>query len=326
MPLERGSRDPPRDAVLRPLGQGLHVVGGIVIAVLVSGILLTEGGNVEIEHAFLYFPARELVATPKSVGLAFEEVWFGPDSRLHGWFVPGAGPVTILWLHGNAGNISHRVEWLKLLHAHLGASFFLFDYGGYGSSGGRPSEENLYRDARAALAYLRTRPDVDAARVVYYGKSLGGAVAAQLASEASPHRLVLQSTFTSLLAMGQLHYPFLPVRALVRSRYATIDKIGSVRAPVLIVHGARDEIVPLQHAQLLYEAAAQPKQLAVFDGAGHNDLITLGGARYLRLLREFCRDGPADEPPPTTEDRPRAADPDVWPVVPRPSPGARPEP
>jgi hypothetical protein len=245
---------------------------------------------VDIERGFVYFPARELTATPRSVGLTFDDVRFGPQGRLHGWFLPGRGPVTLLWFHGNAGNISHRLDWLKLFHDHLGVSIFIFDYQGYGQSSGTPSEQATQRDARRALEYLRARPDIDASRVVYYGKSLGGAVAIQLATEAPPYRLVVQSSFTSLLDLGRLHYPFLPVGLILRSRYDNIEKIGRVQVPLLIVHGDRDVVVPLQQAQRLLEAAMQPSRLEIIRGAGHNDVIPIGGRRYLDILAEFWKE------------------------------------
>jgi fermentation-respiration switch protein FrsA (DUF1100 family) len=239
-----------------------------------------------LEHQFIYFPSAEMVATPAELGLPYEEVWFGEEPRRYGWFVPGAGPITLLYLHGNAGNISHRLEWLALLRASLGVNVFIFDYQGYGRSGGRPSEEHTYQDARAALTYLRSRPEIDPARIVYFGKSLGGAVGVQLASEEPPYRLIAQSTFTSLLDLARLHYPFLP-GGLLRTHYASIDKIGQVRAPVLLVHGERDDLVPLGQAQRLYEAANEPKRLYVVPRASHNDVIPLGGLAYLEVLREW---------------------------------------
>jgi fermentation-respiration switch protein FrsA (DUF1100 family) len=246
-----------------------------------------------LERHFIYFPARGLSATPAEWGLPFEEARFGLGGRLHGWFIPGPSDVTLLWFHGNAGTIALRLPWLERLRAHLGVSVFIFDYQGYGLSEGQPSEENTYADARAALAYLRARPDVDPGRVVYFGKSLGGAVAVQLATEEPPHRLVIQSTFTSVPHLARRHYPFVP-GALIRTRYASLDKIGRVRAPLLIVHGDGDPIVPPEHARLLYEAAAEPKRLLMVEGAGHNDVLERGGRPYLDALRAFCcEDGSA---------------------------------
>jgi fermentation-respiration switch protein FrsA (DUF1100 family) len=260
---------------------------GIIVALLLASALMIGGQGVLFEDRFIFFPWPTLAVTPAASGLPFEEARFGPEARLHGWFIPGSTGVTILWFHGNAGNISHRVELLERLHRGLGTNLFIFDYSGYGLSRGRPSEQATSEDARAALAYLRARPDVDAERIVYYGKSLGAAVAVDLASEEPPYRLIVQSAFTSIADMARLHYPFLPIGPFLRTRYATADRIGRVRAPVLIIHGDADEVVPVAHARRLYEAAAEPKRLAIVAGAMHNDVITVGGQRYLDLLREF---------------------------------------
>jgi uncharacterized protein len=256
-------------------------------ALLVGALILTED-TVAFEDRFIFFPSREIMSTPARVGVPFEEVRFGPDGRLHGWFVPGTAGPTFLWFHGNAGNISHRVAMMELIRRELGVSIFIFDYQGYGRSAGRASEPATHEDARAALTYLRSRPDVDQGRIVYFGKSLGAAVATRLATEDPPYRLIVQSAFTSVSEMARLHYPFLPIGRLLSTRFDTHERIGNVRAPVLIIHGDRDEIVPLDHAQLLYGAAAEPKRLFVVRGAGHNDVIDVGGRQYLDVLREFC--------------------------------------
>lgn len=245
----------------------------------------------DLEHHFIYYPSNRLVGTPKDAGLDYAEARFGAAGRLHGWFLPGRGPETILWLHGNAGNISHRLPWLALFRRNLAAHILIFDYAGYGLSRGAPSEASTYRDARDALAYLRTRRDVDPDRIVYLGKSLGGAVAVQLASEAPPYGLVVQSSFTSVPELARWHYPLLPAAWLLRTRYASIEKIGRVRAPALFVHGAADDVVPLEHTRRLYAAANEPKALLVVEGAGHNDLIEAASARYFETLRDFLATG-----------------------------------
>lgn len=258
-----------------------------IMALVLGGSLLMAGIGIPFEERFVYFPSQALVATPADVGLPFEEVRFGEEGRLHGWFIPGSRDVTILWFHGNAGNISHRVELLARLHRALGASIFIFDYQGYGLSGGRPNEGGTYEDARAALAYLRTRPEVQPERIVYFGKSLGGAVAVELATAEPPFRLIVQSSFTRIADLARLHYPLLPVHGLLRTGYPSIDRIGGVRAPILVAHGDADDVVPLDHARRLYEAASEPKRLEVVRGARHPNVLSVGGARYLAVLRDF---------------------------------------
>ena len=185
------------------------------------------------------FPTTKTHSTPEEFGLAYEEVWFGEGERLHGWFVPGRTDTTILWFHGNGSNLSHpgRVEYIKLLHDRLGVSFFIFDYRGYGRSAGRPSEPGLYQDAQDALAYLRSREDVNLDRIVYYGKSLGGAVASHLATQNPPYRLILESTFTSTPDMARVQFPFLPLCPFLYTRYSNREHLAAIHAPVLIIHG-----------------------------------------------------------------------------------------
>jgi fermentation-respiration switch protein FrsA (DUF1100 family) len=171
--------------------------------------------------------------------------------------------------------VGDRVLHAKLLSA-AGFDVLVFDYRGYGRSTGRPDEQGTYRDARAARAALLREPGVDGLRLTYLGESLGGAVALALALEHPPHALVLQSTFTGVRDMARLHYPFIPA-ALVPDAYPSLRLIPELQAPLLVLHGAEDEIVPLSHAHELFRAAPEPKRLHVFPAAGHNDLVPLAG-------------------------------------------------
>ena len=272
------------------------LVAGIGVGVLLAGGWMSSGwlpggGGIPFEEQFIFFPSRQIIATPDRLGMPFEQAHFGPNGRLRGWFVPGPGttPITFLWFQGNGGNMSHRLELIRRLRDELGVNVFIFGYQGYGLSEGRPSEAATQADARAALAYVRGRGDVDAERLVYYGKSLGAAVAVELATEAPPHRLVVQSAFTSIADMAAIHYPFLrPLRGRLRTHYPTIERIGRVAAPVLVVHGERDEVTPVGHGRALYEAAAEPKRLLIIAGARHNDVPDVGGRAYFDALRELC--------------------------------------
>ena len=265
------------------------MVESIVIAVLVLTGVVLLARVLRWEDTFIYFPDHKTHTTPQAYGLAYEEVWFGEEERLHGWFVPGRTDTTILWFHGNGSNLSHpgRVEYIKLLHDRLGVSFFIFDYRGYGRSAGRPSEPGLYQDAQDALAYLRSREDVNPERIVYYGKSLGGAVASHLAIQNPPYRLILESTFTSTPDMARVQFPFLPLRPFLYTRYSNRQHLAAIHAPVLIIHGDRDEQVPVQHADTLYAVANEPKQLYIVRGADHDDVYHFGGERYLETFAEF---------------------------------------
>jgi fermentation-respiration switch protein FrsA (DUF1100 family) len=236
----------------------------------------------------IFYPDPLLVAIPADVGLEFEDVRFetADGERLHGWFVPGRRRETLVWFHGNAGNISHRVDNLRLLHDLIGTGILLFDYRGYGESSGTPSEQGLFADARGALRYLRARRDVDAKRIVYFGRSLGAAVAVDLAAEAPPHRLILESAFLSIRAMARAIFP-VPLALLAPSSFDNLGKASRLGGPILIIHGDRDEIVPFEQGRELFEACPEPKSFFRVRGAGHNDTYLVGGAKYFERIAAF---------------------------------------
>jgi uncharacterized protein len=244
-------------------------------------------------NGLLYFPSRTFYATPADAGLEHEEVAFAAadGTRLHGWWIRARQQPAIahvLLCHGNAGNIGDRVLHARYL-TDAGVDVFLFDYRGYGKSEGSPSEEGTYQDARAAHGAMKRQGGVQAARVIYLGESIGGAVALALAVEEPPLGLVLQSAFTSIRDMGRLHYPLIPT-ALVPDAYPSLRRIAELRSPLLVVHGDRDAIVPLAHGRALFEAAPGPKRLEIVRGAGHNDLIDARGTPYGALIADWARD------------------------------------
>jgi pimeloyl-ACP methyl ester carboxylesterase len=240
--------------------------------------------------SMLYFPSREFLATPADVGLAYRDLEFesGDGERLHGWWVDARGQTRdhLLLCHGNAGNVGDRVLHAELLTA-VGFDVMLFDYRGYGRSSGRPDEAGTYEDAHAALACLREQPGVDPGRVFYLGESLGGAVAIELATAHPPAGLVLLSTFTSVRAMARVHYPVLPA-ALVPNAYPSLDLIRELHVPLLVLHGDRDDIVPLEQGRELFDAAPGPKQMRVYQGAGHNDLLDRAGRAVATEVAEWA--------------------------------------
>jgi uncharacterized protein len=256
-----------------------------VRTLLFTTLAFLAGCGSAVERNLIYHPTRRLDATPSSVGLAFEEVRVTTEDgvALHGWHVEGPRGVTVLWCHGNAGNIGHRVENLRLLRERLGVSVVLFDYRGYGTSEGVPSETGLYRDARAVRTWLRQR--AGAAPLVYFGRSLGAAVAARLADEEPPAALVLETPFTSVRAMANARLP--GAGFLFRSRYDTLGVVSRIRAPLLVLHGDADEVVPFGQGRAVFEAAGEPKRFVRIPGAHHNDTYVVGGAAYWQAWEGF---------------------------------------
>jgi fermentation-respiration switch protein FrsA (DUF1100 family) len=228
--------------------------------------------------------------TPADFGLASRELAIETDDgeRLHGWWVQADENRLghVLLCHGNAGNVGDRVLHAQLLCA-AGFDVLLFDYRGYGRSTGRPGEQGTYRDARAARAALLREPGTDSSRVFYLGESLGGAVALALALELPPRGLMLQSTFTGVRDMARRHYPLIPA-ALVPDAYPSLRLIAGLTAPLLVLHGELDEIVPLSHGLALFEAAPEPKRIHVFPGLGHNDVVQVAGSAYADAAASFA--------------------------------------
>jgi fermentation-respiration switch protein FrsA (DUF1100 family) len=273
----------------------MRMLLGLVIMIASAYALLT-GLLFFAQSHLVYFPqtGRDFVATPEQVGLPYESVTLRTEDglMLHGWFVPERAAMsvkettgTVLFLHGNAGNISHRIDYLSMFHR-LGYQTFIFDYRGYGQSSGTPSESGTYIDAEAAWNYLVEEKGIAPNRIALFGESLGGAIAAWLAARERPGLLVLASAFTSLPDMAEKIYPFLPVRLLSRFNYNTLEYLRSVTCPVLIAHSPQDEIVPFAHGQALYEAAPAPKEFLELEG-GHNDGFIFMREAWVRALSEF---------------------------------------
>jgi fermentation-respiration switch protein FrsA (DUF1100 family) len=244
------------------------------------------------ENRFIYFPTKLSESDSDRVRqgtVPIEDAWLTAEDgvRLHAWFVHGRRPqVTILFFHGNAGNVADRRDWLVELAA-LPADVLAVDYRGYGRSEGAPSEPGLYRDAEAAWRWLTTARRVPPERVVLYGKSLGGGPAAELALRHPCRALILQSTFTSIPDMARATMPFVP-RAIVRTRFDTVTKLGRITTPTLIVHSRDDDLIPFAMAERLHAASAgSPKRLVAFSGAGHNELIAMRGKELVGAFREF---------------------------------------
>ena len=243
------------------------------------------------QRSLIYLPSGGPVPAAAAVIPGAEDVTFEAAAgvRLRGWFVPAreSAAATVIVLNGNAGHRGFRAPLARALSA-AGHSVLLFDYRGYGGNPGEPTEAGLLADARGALAYLEHRPDVDPARIAYYGESLGAAVAVALAVERPPLALILRSPFTSLADIGRHHYPLLPVHeALLRDRFRVAQPIAAVRAPTLVIAGDRDRIVPPAHSRSVYDAAPDPKRYVSVRGADHNDAALLDGDELVRAVTAF---------------------------------------
>jgi hypothetical protein len=259
---------------------------GLVIAVVVVFGLLWFG-----QRGLIYFPRGDVplpaaAGLPRAEGVTFETQ---DGLTLGGWFVPAGAPATgytVLVFNGNGGHRGYRADLAAQLSAR-GLAVLLFDYRGYGGNPGLPSEEGFARDARAALGYLARQPDVDATRIVFFGESIGAAVAVRLALEYPPAALILRSPFSSLTEMGLHHYPFLPVRWFLRDRYPSIDRIGRITSPLLVVAGDADRVVPVEDSRALYDAAPHPKRFVIVPGADHNDEALMAGPELVRAVVEM---------------------------------------
>lgn len=261
----------------------------------VLGVLAAAYGGLSLwlfvsQSSLVFYPEidREFAATPKVAGLQYEDIRLKTSDGidLHGWYVPAPQPRgTVLFLHGNAGNISHRIDSVAMFHR-LGYSTLIFDYRGYGSSSGKPTEQGTYHDAEAAWRYLTEQQQIPSCRIVLFGESLGGAVAAWLAAREKPAALVIASGFTSVPDLGQQLYPYLPVRLLSRIRYDTRESLRSVTAPVLIAHSKEDDIIPYEHGRALFAAANPAKQFLDLAG-GHNDGFIFMREAWVKVLGDF---------------------------------------
>lgn len=267
----------------------------LLIPLLAAATYVLLGAYVYVfQSRLIYFPnmpGRELTATPADIGLTFEEarITTADQLELHGWYVPaGTDAPVVIFCHGNAGNISHRLEWLQILHG-LGLTALLFDYRGYGRSSGTPDEAGTYRDAQAAWDFLTRSKGIASARIVIFGESLGGAIAAHLARDvASAGALILTSTFTSAPDLASEFYWYLPVRMLARFQYPTAEYVSQVRAPTLVIHSRDDEIVPFSHGRKIFERAAGAKAFLEISG-DHNGGFLMSGSMLTQGLRSFLQ-------------------------------------
>jgi len=251
-----------------------------------------------IEKGLIFFPNKSNGSTtPDVYGIEYDDVTFRTEDELNlnGWFIPGKPPSpdtdlhTLLWFHGNAGNINRRLDNIKMLHDRVPVNVFIIDYRQFGKSEGKISEQGTYLDARAALSYLHSRKDIKNEKIIFFGRSLGSAVAVELAVKKKCCALILETPFTSIKEMGKKLYPFLPFTIFLRTKYDSLSKIRDIKVPTLIMHGDKDELVPIEQGKMLYEKANEPKEFYTIPGAMHNDTHIVGGEEYFDVIMNFVR-------------------------------------
>lgn len=245
----------------------------------------------------IFFPDPFLICTPSEALLDYENIWFDTQDevRLHGWMVPSPrSSALMLFCHGNAGNVSHRVDNLRRLHD-IGLNVFIFDYRGYGQSSGRITEAGFYMDAEAAYREVRKYAMERNLKLVIFGRSLGGTAAVHLGARFDSSGLILESAFTHMAAMARVHFPLPVPEGLLRHKLNALDKIGGIKAPVLFFHGDHDNIVPINLGRELFDATNAPKEFVTLPGAGHNDTYFVGGQKYFDKIREFVSSLPDPE-------------------------------
>ncbi|MDH3303623.1 MAG: alpha/beta hydrolase [Gammaproteobacteria bacterium] len=252
-------------------------------ALLVAVVYFMQGRMLYLPD----LPGRTLTLSPADVGMDYHDVFIKTVDgvMLHGWFVGEQSSRVVLFFHGNAGNISHRLDSIRQFRD-LGLAVFIIDYRGYGQSEGRSTERGLYRDADAAWRYLTEDRGIAAANIIVFGRSLGASVASRLAGQHQPLALIVESSFTSVPDIAQDLYPWLPARWLSRLRHATRDYIQNVYCPVLVVHSRDDEIIPFHHGEAIFASANEPRTLLEIRGT-HNDGFLRDERTYMEGLRMF---------------------------------------
>ena len=252
------------------------------------------------QRNLLYFPIRWSEAEARQVNPGFEEVWISTSDgeRVHAWLQRSANsPWTVVIFHGNAGNLSYHQATMSPFMK-LGLQVMLFDYRGYGLSSGHPTEKGLLLDGEAVVDYVERTLAVPAEQIVYFGQSLGSGVAVLLAEKRPPARLILESGFPSLVQVASTHYPFLPVGLLLRDRFESAQAIRRVSCPILFLHPALDEIIPIALGRALFDVAHEPKRLVELQGAHHNDSFDVAMAEQVEAIGLFLAARGTSPPPP----------------------------
>lgn len=261
----------------------------LYIVIITAGIyLLLLTMLYFMQHRLLFYPTREIFATPLNFEIHFEDIYLktADGVKINAWFIPAANAeYTVLFCHGNGGCLAHRVETIELYHK-IGVNFLIFDYRGYGLSNGTPSEDGLYQDAEAAWQFLVNTKRIAPDKIVLTGRSLGGAVAAWLATTKKIRRLICESSFVSIAETGRERYPLFPVRLLVRYSFPTGKFLKQIKCPVLIIHSRDDNVIKFSHGQKLFSLANQPKAFLELNGS-HDDCYFDCRAQYTATIKRF---------------------------------------
>ncbi|QPJ63665.1 MAG: alpha/beta hydrolase [Candidatus Nitronauta litoralis] len=260
----------------------------LVLVVSLVIVLIPFFENRVIYHPICY---PNGLWNPESEGLNVENVWFkSPDgTQLHGWFVPTSkAKTTLLWFHGNAGNLSHRSENIQKLQS-LGTNIFIFDYRGYGRSEGKPGARGLSKDSQAAYDWLVKGKNISPENIILFGRSLGGVFAAEVAANNRAAGLILESTFTNIRDMSREVIPLVPVHPFLRASFDPEAILKTLTIPKLILHGTDDKIIPYRLGRALFNSAAEPKKFYDIKGSGHNDTYVTGGEDYFNTILDFIK-------------------------------------
>lgn len=270
-------------------GQRMSVWLSIIIVLVVAYSIL-GGALYFMQPSFLYSPVRQVTYNPGDLGLAYEKVLFETEDglKLSGWFIPAQNSrITVLFCHGNGGNMSHRLDSISMLNE-LGLNCFIFDYRGYGSSQGKCSEQGTYLDAEAAWKWLTEKKNIAGENIILFGRSLGGSIAANLAGDVKPRGLIIESCFTSYVDIGKKFYPYMPIRLFASYSYKTIDYVQRIACPIMIIHSRNDEVIPFEFGLQLYEAANEPKEFVEIFGS-HNDGFLFSGKTYTQAWQQWLK-------------------------------------
>jgi fermentation-respiration switch protein FrsA (DUF1100 family) len=261
------------------------------LGVLLIALVLFAGLLVACERQLIYQPTLYPHGywEPEAMGVSVEDVHFQAEDgiKLHGWYVQSPeAKATLLWFHGNAGNITHRLQNIKMLEP-LKLNIFIFDYRGYGKSEGQPNEKGIYLDSQAAYDFLTQEKKIAPEKLILFGRSLGGAFAVDVTAKNPAAGLILESVFTTAKDMAKAIFPILPIGWAISSKLDIVSRVPQLELPKLFLHGDHDEVVPYKLGRQVFAAASEPKEFYEIKGAGHNDTIFAGGTRYFATIDKF---------------------------------------